>query len=223
MAYRKGTHTRGLFLSAAALLTAASPAHAADQFKQTADGAGIECSVSARELTRFALVDDQFASVSKISTGTPYNDFAVTNEPVRGDMATMAEAVGSTVAKVMKAKGTWLVPTMLAPMTARDQGRAGALNPASVPKAEEAAGRQGHGRGTEGHLWLPLHHQHIARQAQPRQPGLRRRQRRIDGRPDGRPRARRDAGLGRSCGHTHPGAAKSGEPVRRFSHGGQRP
>jgi len=86
MAYRKGTHTRGLFLSAAALLTAASPAHAADQFKQTVDGAGIECSVSARELTRFALVDDQFASVSKISTGTPYNDFAVTNEPVRGDI-----------------------------------------------------------------------------------------------------------------------------------------
>ena len=37
MAYRKGTHTRGLFLSAAALLTAASPAHAADQFKQTVD------------------------------------------------------------------------------------------------------------------------------------------------------------------------------------------
>jgi hypothetical protein len=42
--------------------------------------------VSARELTRFALVDDQFASVSKISTGTPYNDFAVTNEPLRGDI-----------------------------------------------------------------------------------------------------------------------------------------
>jgi conjugal transfer pilus assembly protein TraK len=53
---------------------------------RAADGAGIECSVSARELTRFALIDDQFASVSKISTGTPYNDFAVTNEPVRGDI-----------------------------------------------------------------------------------------------------------------------------------------
>ena len=48
--------------------------------KQAADGAGIECSVSARELTRFALVGDQFASVSKMSTGTPYNDFAVTNQ-----------------------------------------------------------------------------------------------------------------------------------------------
>ena len=63
----------------------ASPAQA-DQFKQTADGGTIECSVSARELTRFALVGDQFASVSKLSTGYPYNDFAVTNEPVRGDI-----------------------------------------------------------------------------------------------------------------------------------------
>ena len=41
--------------------------------------------------------------------------------------------------RLMKARGTWLVPTMLAPATARDQGRAGMLNPASVPKAEEAA------------------------------------------------------------------------------------
>jgi len=63
----------------------AAPAQA-DQFKQAADGAGIECAVSARELTRFALVGDQFASVSKISTGTPYNDFAVSNEPLRGDI-----------------------------------------------------------------------------------------------------------------------------------------
>lgn len=58
----------------------------ADQFKQAADGSAIECAVSARELTRFALVGDQFASVSKMSTGTPYNDFAVTNEPLRGDI-----------------------------------------------------------------------------------------------------------------------------------------
>lgn len=58
----------------------------ADQFKQAADGAAIECAASARELTRFSLVGDQFASVSKISSGYPYNDFAVTNEPVRGDI-----------------------------------------------------------------------------------------------------------------------------------------
>lgn len=63
----------------------AQSAHA-DQFKQAADGASIDCAVSARELTRFSLVGDQFASVSKISSGFPYNDFAVTNEPVRGDI-----------------------------------------------------------------------------------------------------------------------------------------
>ncbi|MBW7950389.1 MAG: type-F conjugative transfer system secretin TraK [Pseudorhodoplanes sp.] len=87
MAYQNERRARGALLSMTALLApAAVPAHAADQFKQAADGAGIECSVSARELTRFALIDDQFASVSKISTGTPYNDFAVTNEPLRGDI-----------------------------------------------------------------------------------------------------------------------------------------
>ena len=41
--------------------------------------------------------------------------------------------------RLMKAKGTWLVPTMLAPATARDQARSGVLPPATVPKAEEAA------------------------------------------------------------------------------------
>ena len=74
-----------LLSAAGAAMVLASPAQA-DQFKQAADGAGIECTVSARELTRFALVGDQFASVSKISTGTPYNDFAVSNEPLRGDI-----------------------------------------------------------------------------------------------------------------------------------------
>ena len=85
MAHRsRGTRALALALAPMAAFIA-SPA-LADQFKQAADGAGIDCSVSARELTRFALVDDQFASVSKISTGTPYNDFAVTNEPLRGDI-----------------------------------------------------------------------------------------------------------------------------------------
>jgi conjugal transfer pilus assembly protein TraK len=73
-------------LACASALALACPAFAADQFRQAADGSSIECAVSARELTRFALVDDQFASVSKISSGTPYNDFAVTNEPLRGDI-----------------------------------------------------------------------------------------------------------------------------------------
>lgn len=75
---------RGLALATIALVLA-TPAQA-DQFKQAADGAAIECAVSARELTRIALVGDAFASVSKVSTGTPYNDFAVSNEPLRGDI-----------------------------------------------------------------------------------------------------------------------------------------
>jgi conjugal transfer pilus assembly protein TraK len=87
MAYQRARRARTALLSVTALLAlSGGQARAADQFKQAADGAGIECTVSARELTRFALINDQFASVSKISTGTPYNDFAVTNEPLRGDI-----------------------------------------------------------------------------------------------------------------------------------------
>lgn len=41
--------------------------------------------------------------------------------------------------RLMKAKGTWLVPTMIAPATALLQARAGMLPPATVPKAEQAA------------------------------------------------------------------------------------
>lgn len=40
---------------------------------------------------------------------------------------------------LMKARGTWLVPTMLAPQTALANARAGKLPPAMLPKAESAA------------------------------------------------------------------------------------
>lgn len=89
MAYAHALRPAKALACAAALaqiLGGTCPALAADQFRQAADGSSIECAVSARELTRFALIDDQFASVSKISSGTPYNDFAVTNEPLRGDI-----------------------------------------------------------------------------------------------------------------------------------------
>jgi len=39
----------------------------------------------------------------------------------------------------MKQRGTWLVPTMLAPQTALQQAESGALPPAVVPKARAAA------------------------------------------------------------------------------------
>lgn len=41
--------------------------------------------------------------------------------------------------RAMKAKGTWLVPTMMAPRAALAQARGGQLPPATIPKAEEAA------------------------------------------------------------------------------------
>lgn len=41
--------------------------------------------------------------------------------------------------KLFKAHGTWLVPTMMAPVAALAQARAGMLPPAVIPKAEEAA------------------------------------------------------------------------------------
>ncbi|WP_240782053.1 hypothetical protein [Qipengyuania sediminis] len=40
---------------------------------------------------------------------------------------------------LMKRRGTWLVPTMLAPATAAEQAASGALPPAVVGKAREAA------------------------------------------------------------------------------------
>ncbi|TKD53094.1 metal-dependent hydrolase family protein [Sphingomonas baiyangensis] len=40
--------------------------------------------------------------------------------------------------RLMKEKGTWLVPTMLAPRAALQQARAGMLPPATIPKAEAA-------------------------------------------------------------------------------------
>jgi conjugal transfer pilus assembly protein TraK len=64
-----------------------SPAPAfADQFQMAADNARVPCAVSRRELTRFSLVGDQFAALNKIAAGTPYNDFSVTHDPLRGDI-----------------------------------------------------------------------------------------------------------------------------------------
>lgn len=83
--YIEHLRLRARLLALCAPAFAASPA-LADQYKQAADNARVECVVSKQELTRIALIGDQFASVSKLSSGTPYNDFAVTNEPLRGDI-----------------------------------------------------------------------------------------------------------------------------------------
>lgn len=75
----------GVALLAVCFMVVASPAWA-DQTVMAADGSQVDCAASAKDLTRISLVEDEFASVSKISTGNPQDDFSVVNEPVRGDI-----------------------------------------------------------------------------------------------------------------------------------------
>lgn len=75
----------GTGLLVAAMLVMA-PSAWADQTIMASDSAQVDCIASARDLTRISLVEDAFASVSKISTGDPQDDFSVVNEPVRGDI-----------------------------------------------------------------------------------------------------------------------------------------
>lgn len=74
-------------LAAWTVLLLVSPAlAAADQTLMASDGSQVQCNASAKDLTRISLVEDEFASVSKINTGNPTDDFSVVNEPVRGDI-----------------------------------------------------------------------------------------------------------------------------------------
>lgn len=75
----------GAGLIAAAVLIL-SPHARADQTIMASDSAQVDCVASAKDLTRISLVEDEFASVSKISTGNPQDDFSVVNEPMRGDI-----------------------------------------------------------------------------------------------------------------------------------------
>jgi conjugal transfer pilus assembly protein TraK len=72
----------GVALVAVSFFLITSPAWA-DQTVMAADGSQVDCAASAKDLTRISLVEDEFASVSKISTGNPQDDFSVVNEPVR--------------------------------------------------------------------------------------------------------------------------------------------
>jgi len=63
----------------------ASPA-CADQTVLAADNGTVGCVASAKDLTRISLESDQFASVSKISTGNADEDVKIVNEPNRGDI-----------------------------------------------------------------------------------------------------------------------------------------
>ncbi|TGX49145.1 conjugal transfer protein TraK [Sphingomonas gei] len=75
----------GAALMVVSFFLIAAPAWA-DQTVMASDGSQVDCAASAKDLTRISLVEDEFASVSKISTGNPSDDFSVVNEPVRGDI-----------------------------------------------------------------------------------------------------------------------------------------
>lgn len=75
----------GAALICVGALCLASPA-LADQSVVAADNGTVQCVASAKDLTRISLAGDQFASVSKIATGNPAEDFKIVNEPVRGDI-----------------------------------------------------------------------------------------------------------------------------------------
>ena len=75
----------GVGLLGAAMLLLSAPAFA-DQTIMAADSAQVDCQASAKDLTRISLVEDEFASVSKIASGNAAEDFSVVNEPVRGDI-----------------------------------------------------------------------------------------------------------------------------------------
>ena len=74
-----------ILLLAAGVVGLVEPARA-DQSLIAADNGTIACVASAKDLTRFSLAGDQFAAVSKISTGNPAEDIKIINEPVRGDI-----------------------------------------------------------------------------------------------------------------------------------------
>jgi conjugal transfer pilus assembly protein TraK len=66
-------------------LMAAVPA-LADQSVTATDNGAVDCDASKQDLTRISLKDDQFASVSKVTTGIATEDFGIVNEPTRGDI-----------------------------------------------------------------------------------------------------------------------------------------
>ncbi len=69
-------------------LAALAPAHSAlaDETIPVSDNGEVNCSASKSDLTRVALVDDEFVAVSRIETGIPSNDISIVHEPTRGDL-----------------------------------------------------------------------------------------------------------------------------------------
>ena len=80
-----GSRLLGASVIAICALAIATPA-LADQTLMASDNSRVDCIASSRDLTRISLVGDEIASVSKLQTGNPSEEFSVVNEPVRGDI-----------------------------------------------------------------------------------------------------------------------------------------
>lgn len=94
-----------------------------------------------------AMTDEEMKAIIDTAHGLG-RKVATHSHAVQGTKAAVAAGVDTVdhgtflddeAIRMMKASGTWLVPTMLAPAAAVQQARAGMLPPAVIPKAEEAA------------------------------------------------------------------------------------
>lgn len=79
------TRMLGLTLVAGSLASTATPAFA-DEHILAVDNGEVQCQASKSDLTRIALKDDQFVSVSRVQTGIEGQDFGIVHEPTRGDI-----------------------------------------------------------------------------------------------------------------------------------------
>ena len=80
-----GSRFLGAALLTVCMFGLAEPAFA-DQTLMVADNSRVDCVASSKDLTRISLVGDEIASVSKVQTDNPTEDFSVVNEPIRGDI-----------------------------------------------------------------------------------------------------------------------------------------
>ncbi len=94
-----------------------------------------------------AMTDEEMRAIVDTAHGLG-RKVATHSHAVAGTKAAIAAGVDTVdhgsflddeAVRMMKANGTWLVPTMMAPTAALAQARAGMLPPAVIPKAEEAA------------------------------------------------------------------------------------
>lgn len=81
----KITRLAGVSLIVAALALGSTPAFA-DETILAVDNGEVLCDASKTDLTRIALKDDQFVSVSRVQAGLPTEDFSIVHEPTRGDI-----------------------------------------------------------------------------------------------------------------------------------------